>query len=75
MQKILFVGMGMASNPKRVIAIIEVSNFLKENDYTYEITDLIEGLKKRKEGYYNSHTMNHCLDSLTKNIEILSYAI
>ena len=61
MQKILFVGI--------------VSNFLKENDYTYEITDLIEGLKKRKEGYYNSHTMNHCLDSLTKNIEILSYAI
>ena len=66
----------METNKAKItIAIIEISSFLKENGYTYKIPDLKEGLRKRKEGYYNSYTMDHCLDNLTESIEVLNNEI
>lgn len=75
MKKVLVIGDGRKCSAQLLFALVEVHNFIKENNYTYEVKDLVDGLKKRKEGYYNSYTMNHCLDNLTSHIEVLKNTI
>lgn len=75
MKHALIVGMGKRSSLEPILALAEIENFIKKNGYTYDAKDLIDGLKKRKDGQYNSYTMGHCLDNLTASLEILSESI
>lgn len=47
----------------------KIREFIKERGYTYSVTDILQGFQKRKDGYYNSFTMNDCIDNLEREIE------
>lgn len=61
----------MSNQLKCDIAIENIKKYIEQSKYTYDIGDIFEGAIKRKRGYYNSFTMNNCLDNLEKELEIL----
>ena len=48
-----------------------VRAFIKMRGYSYHVGDVVEGYYKRLEGYYNSHTMNDCIDHLEDELKEL----
>lgn len=48
-----------------------IQNFIKRSGYSYEVKDIINGYKNRLNGYYNSFSMNICIDYLEKEIKAL----
>ena len=46
----------------------KIREFIKNRGYSYSVSDVLKGYQKRLDGYYNSYTMNDCLDNLEKEI-------
>ena len=49
----------------------KIKKFIESRGYSYTVTDVLSGYQKRKNGYYNSFTMNDCIDNLEREIEIV----
>ncbi|WP_342512813.1 hypothetical protein MKY34_19735 [Sporosarcina sp. FSL K6-1522] len=47
----------------------KIRKFIERRGYSYSVTDVLSGYQKRKDGYYNSFTMNDCIDNLEREIE------
>lgn len=47
----------------------KIRKFIERRGYSYSVTDVLNGYQKRKDGYYNSFTMNDCIDKLEREIE------
>lgn len=47
----------------------KIREFIEKRGYSYNVNDVLKGYQKRKEGWYNSFTMNDCLDNLEREIE------
>jgi hypothetical protein len=47
-----------------------IEDFIKENDYTWDVESILEGYEKSKK-YYVSYTMKHCIEKLEPQIKTL----
>lgn len=47
----------------------KIREFIEQRGYTYNVNDILKGYQERKNGYYNSFTMNDCIDNLETEIE------
>lgn len=47
----------------------KIKEFIEARGYSYSVNDVLRGYQQRKEGWYNSFTMNDCLNNLEKEIE------
>lgn len=63
---ISMVSLNNETNPYKT-----VKKFIKERGYSYHVGDVVEGYYKRLEGYYNSYTMNDCIDHLEDELKQL----
>lgn len=61
----------MDSNNVDSNAYKRVKAFIKMRGYSYHVGDVVVGYYKRLEGYYNSYTMNDCLDNLEDDLKEL----
>lgn len=50
----------------------KIESYIKENNYTWTIKELLKEYNKQKAGYYVSHTANVCLTKFEKEFKILS---
>lgn len=48
-----------------------VKAFIKQRGYSYHVGDVVTGYYKRLEGFYNSYTMNDCIDNLEEDLKEL----
>lgn len=47
----------------------KIKEFIKNRGYSYSVSDVLKGYRKRLDGYYNSYTMNDCLDNLERECQ------
>ncbi|WP_017797588.1 hypothetical protein [Oceanobacillus kimchii] len=47
----------------------KIREFINKRGYSYNVMDVLRGYQKRLDGYYNSYTMNDCLDHLERECE------
>ena len=48
-----------------------IERHIIKREYTYSVQDVIDGYKKKKEGWYVSFTMNECIANLNNDLEYL----
>ncbi|WP_339233860.1 hypothetical protein [Oceanobacillus sp. FSL W7-1281] len=53
----------------------KIREFIKKRGYSYSVTDVLNGYIKRLDGFYNSYTMNDCLDNLEQECEEVTQEI
>lgn len=65
MRLVIRRGEGMRENESHR----KIREFIEQRGYSYNVNDILKGYQKRKDGYYNSYTMNDCLENLETEIE------